>query len=119
MRYSDRLISLRKNRGLKQSDVAEKIDKSLTAYAYYEQGKTEPSIEVLRKLATFHNVSIDYLVGETDIPYSDDEKEFADQLQSMSLEDVFSKYNLTIDGQSLSEDEVKTAMKLLKALVKE
>lgn len=37
-------------------------------YSYYETGERAVPIDVLIQIARFYNVSIDYLLGETDNP---------------------------------------------------
>lgn len=61
--FSERLQEARIDAGLKQSDIAKKIDLTTSAYGYYEQGKREPNLETLMKLCTILNVSSDYLLG--------------------------------------------------------
>lgn len=58
-----RLLELRKQNGLTQTEMANKLYLSQNGYASYESGRTEPNIETLCKLADFYNVSLDYLVG--------------------------------------------------------
>lgn len=57
------LIELRKNKKMTQKEVAEKINTTQRAYAFYEKGDREPSIDTLIKLADLYNVPIDILVG--------------------------------------------------------
>ena len=38
------------------------------AYSNYETGERAVPLEILIKLARFYNVSVDYLLGETDNP---------------------------------------------------
>ena len=64
--FSERLKNLRKNKGLLQQDMADKIGVTKSAYGYYEQGKTTPDIVTAKKIAEILNVSIDYLLGESD-----------------------------------------------------
>ena len=64
--FSERLKNLRKNKGLLQQDMADKIGVTKSAYGYYEQGKTTPDIVTAKKIAEILNVSIDYLFGESD-----------------------------------------------------
>lgn len=67
----ERLKKLRKERGLLQKDIAKMLNISASAYGYYEQNKRDPDTKTLQLLADFYNVSVDYLLGRTDIrnPY--------------------------------------------------
>lgn len=62
--FAERLKNLRKNSGLLQQDMANKIGITKSAYGYYEQGKTTPDIITARKIAEILNVSVSYLLGE-------------------------------------------------------
>lgn len=57
------LVSLRKNRGLTQQDVADRLHITRSTYAQYEIGRRVPEYATLEKIADFFEVSIDYLVG--------------------------------------------------------
>lgn len=61
-----RLKELRKEKGVSQVDVAKMLSMSKMAISHWEKGNSEPSIEQLKILAQFFDVSIDYLVGYTD-----------------------------------------------------
>ena len=58
-----KLQELRKEKKMTQEELAKFLNLSTTGYCYYEQGKREPSIDILCKLADLYNVSLDYLVG--------------------------------------------------------
>ena len=62
-----KLRELREEKGLLQKDIANFLNISTSAYGYYEQGKRNPDIEILGKLADFFNVSTDYLLGKTNV----------------------------------------------------
>lgn len=66
MEFSERLKNLRKQAHLTQVDVAEKLGISQQAYASWERGIKKPTQENLVKIAQILNVSIDYLVGNSD-----------------------------------------------------
>lgn len=57
------LRDLRKEVGLTQKEVAEKLNISQQTYSDYENCKTEPTIETLIAIANFFEVSTDYLLG--------------------------------------------------------
>lgn len=61
-----KLKELRKETKLTQKEVANILGISTTAYAGYEQGYREPSIDILIKICKFYNISSDYLIGIED-----------------------------------------------------
>lgn len=63
----NRLKPLRDNKGLTQADVAKVLGVSRTTYTQYETGKSEPDLETVNRLAGFFNVSVDYLLGRTNV----------------------------------------------------
>lgn len=63
MNFNERLKMYRNNLGFTQKAVAEAIGISLRGYQQYEQGKFEPDIAKLIKLADTFGITIDELVG--------------------------------------------------------
>ena len=63
-----RIRDLRTDHDLKQQQVADYLGMSQTGYSKYEVGTNDVPTQVLIQLARFYNVSIDYLLGETDNP---------------------------------------------------
>ena len=66
MEFSERLKKLRKDAGLTQVDVSEKLGISQPAYASWERGIKKPTQDNLVKIAQVLNVSVDYLVGNSE-----------------------------------------------------
>lgn len=62
----ERMKSLRKSRGLKQTAAAESIGLSYMSYRRYETGEREPGVSTLWKMADFYGVSVDYLIGRSE-----------------------------------------------------
>ncbi len=61
-----RIRELREDRDLNQTQIAKIIGMSQTGYSKYETGENDIPTAVLIKLSRFYDVSIDYLLGETD-----------------------------------------------------
>lgn len=57
------LYELRKQKGIKQSTVADILGISQQAYLKYEHGEADPTIDALIKLSDFYKVSIEFLLG--------------------------------------------------------
>lgn len=68
MDFSKRLQSIRKEKGMTQVMVAQKIHITERQYQRYEVGENEPTLSVLLRLADFFDVSLDYLAGRSDVP---------------------------------------------------
>ena len=57
------LKSIRKLSGLTQKQVAAKLEVVESCYANWEQGRTEPNIETLRRLCVLFDVTLDELIN--------------------------------------------------------
>lgn len=73
MEFPERLKQIRKNCNMTQKDVYEKLNMSPNGYASYEQGRTAPSIDTIKRLCKIFDVSADTLLGinDDDIPSYD------------------------------------------------
>lgn len=69
--YQNRLCDLREDRDLKQKELAAMLNVHQTTYSDYELGRINIPIPALHTLADFYNVSVDYLMGRTNVktPY--------------------------------------------------
>ena len=65
-KFSLRLQSLRKEKGLTQKQLAERLNTSISSIISYENAQRFPSTAVIGLLLRFFNVSKEYLLGETD-----------------------------------------------------
>ncbi|WP_025715877.1 helix-turn-helix domain-containing protein [Paenibacillus sp. 1-18] len=109
MNYGTRIAELREHKGLKQEELAQSLGITRAALSHYEKNRRKPDFEILNKLADIFGVTIDYLVGRTSQPTAildSDVREFVDQLE-LSDEDILQRFNLTIDGRTLSKEEAK------------
>lgn len=61
-----RIKNLREEHGFTQKELAEKVDTTNKNIWAYENGLAQPPIEILIKLATVFNVSVDYIIGNSD-----------------------------------------------------
>lgn len=98
MEFSERLKDLRKQAGLTQVGVAEKLGISQPAYASWERGVKKPTQDNLVKIAQTLNVSVDYLVGNSE--------EKIDELDNIEL--LF-----RMSSKGLSDEEKKVFKKEL------
>ena len=67
MSFGQRLLEARKKAGLSQDELAKKLGTKGPAVGRYERDEMKPSVEVAAKMAEILEVSLDYLVGQTDV----------------------------------------------------
>lgn len=63
-KFCKNLKETRRANGLTQKQVAQALNVVESCYANWEQGRTEPNIEMLRKLSKLFNVGLDELINE-------------------------------------------------------
>ena len=63
--FAQRLVQLRKQKGLTQEQLAQSLGVTRVAVSLWESAKREPDLEMFRKLANVFDVSIDDLSGSS------------------------------------------------------
>jgi len=71
LNIGDKIIQLRKQANLSQSELATKIGASRTIIGNYERNMNTPSIDMIIKIAQVFNVSLDFLIGEGELANHD------------------------------------------------
>ena len=66
MDFSERLTALRKQRNLTQAQLAERVGVAVLQIRRYEAGTSQPTLDVIRRLAVALSVSADMLVFDED-----------------------------------------------------
>lgn len=69
--FSQRLNSLMKNKKIRSVELAKYLGVTPQSVGQFKTEVSVPKVETLIKLANFFDVSIDYLVGRTDIRTTD------------------------------------------------
>lgn len=67
MSFGTILKKIRQDNNLTQDELAKKIETSRSNIANYENDKNMPSVDILEKLSKLFNISIDYLLGKSNI----------------------------------------------------
>lgn len=127
----NRVKELRKQKHITQEELGKVLDIQKAAISKYENGRAEPSTEVLKKMSAYFGVSIDYLLGNStskEIPNSNlppltpkDERDIARDLENMieSLDGSAAMGNAEDDeDRELLRASLETAMKIAKRTAK-
>ncbi|MDU3677810.1 MULTISPECIES: helix-turn-helix domain-containing protein [Clostridium] len=64
---ADRLKELRKSNKLTQSELGKILGVGKTTISMYETGNSTPNDEIKLKISEYFNISVDYLLGKTNI----------------------------------------------------
>lgn len=67
MSFGKRLLEARRNKGINQEGLAEQLGTKGPAIGRYERNEMKPSIDAAAKMADILGVSLDWLVGHTDL----------------------------------------------------
>lgn len=94
MEFGEKLQLLRKNKGITQEELAEKLFVSRTAVSKWESGRGYPNIDSLKEISKFFSVSIDDLLSVENVLFIA-EKENKDNIRKLydmtsGIVDIFS-----------------------------
>ncbi|MFJ3386331.1 MULTISPECIES: helix-turn-helix domain-containing protein [unclassified Lysinibacillus] len=78
MNFGERLRSLRKDVDYSLRKMADELGISFSALGKYERNEHQPDFDTLEKIAEYFGVSIDWLLGRTDIKTYDEKVFFND-----------------------------------------
>ena len=95
MTLGQQITALRKKKSISQNELGKAVGTSGDIIGRYERDEVKPSIQVVIKIADTLDVSIDYLVGNTDL-----------LLDSSVLQRI-------MEIQKLNEEDKTDALKLL------
>lgn len=100
MDFPQRLSALRKERGFTQQSLADRVDIHVSQIRRYESGQTQPTLDVIRKLAVSLGVSADVLVF--------------DRIEREPREDLKRQFEAL---SQFDEEEIKVVKALLESLI--
>ncbi|AWZ34333.1 TPA: transcriptional regulator [Streptococcus agalactiae] len=90
--FPQKLREERKKRGYTQEEMAKLLAIGQSAYAKWENGRTEPTLDNIIKLANILDVTVDYLLGRSDnfsntiVLSKNNMKSFSKRLKELRLE---------------------------------
>lgn len=105
--FGQRLAALRKEKGLTQNDIADKVGITAQAVSKWENDQASPDIDILIKLSEIFDISLDELLGKVKPSVSLNDKPTKKDINKMVLK---------ISVNEVNGDKVKVNLPL--ALVK-
>lgn len=105
-----RIKELRKEKGLRQSELATTLHVSQQAVGSWETGRTVPGADTLNVLADYFNVTTDYLLGRP-------EEKKDDSIDHTALEKAIDEAR-SFDGKPMSDHDREIVRNILKGYFK-
>ncbi|MBE6679888.1 MAG: helix-turn-helix transcriptional regulator [Ruminococcaceae bacterium] len=104
MEFKKRIKLLRRERGMTQREVAEKIGVTYRTYQNYEAGVSTPQSKVLARLSHVFEVSMDMLTGDVAV---------AEPTGNSELDELLSEMKALFSGGKLRDEDKKYVIEAL------
>lgn len=105
---ANRIKELRKERDLSQEEFGKIFGIVKSTVSLYENGKSTPDDEMKKKIANYYNVSLDYLMGESNIrnPYNEDVDDKYPEIHDVeeAMKIILEQPGLMLKGTILSDE---------------
>ncbi len=105
----NKLKSLRENKGLLQKDLADILCIKPSTVGMYEQGRREPDNNMLKKIANYFEVSIDYLLDNNNL-----NKEEEKVREKEILNNFFKKSGYIENEEELNDNDLNNIIEFIK-----
>lgn len=121
MTFGERLKILRTEKGISQTELGKNFNLGKTAISLYETNKRDPDKETLWKLADLFDVSVDYILGRSDIRKRDEEmkiikdEEIPEDLRKLEVEEIAMSKKI----KGLPKEQKDAILRLIESLEKE
>ena len=99
VKLGDRIAELRKKRSLTQGALAKELDISQSTLAMWETEQRSPDATKLKKLASYFNVSIDYLLGRSESDSYGSSRDIRD------LREFLGRTEIMFDGVPMTDED--------------
>ena len=118
---SKSIVSNRKKRGLTQEELAEKLDVSSAVISKWERGISMPELTIVFKMADCFEISVDELLGRTNLLLPEEEKWNDKSMHQYDLDlrkELITKYE-TREGQfNLLDELVEVDDKIIQLILR-
>lgn len=108
--FGKKLKFLRERNGLTQEQLANKFNLLKSSISMYENNVRLPNVEIIKDLANYFNVSIDYLLDNEEKNKIDEELKEKEVLKKALQKSGFMKSN-----EDLTDEELDRLMKFVNA----
>ena len=107
------LVFFRKRAGMTQQQVADMLNINRTTYTKYETGDSEPSVEIIKRLANIFETDVSALLVGEKLPLNAAVGDSCDMIMDSDIRELISFYN------KLDKEEKKKVKEYIKNLKKQ
>lgn len=111
---TNRIKEIRKSKNLSQAELANILGVSSSTIGMYEQDRRKPDKNMLLKLAQVLDVSVDYLIGASDIMERFDIDLLADEISERLIENP----DLMFNSEYYTQQELSELCEAIRSTVK-
>lgn len=108
--FGDRLKKMRKERNLTQEEIGELCEVGKTTISNWENNITQPPFEIVKKIAQYFGVTIDYLLN-----FTQDDADNMEKLKIALKEAGMWDYSM----DDMSREDFEKAMKIVAMIKKD
>lgn len=109
MKINEKIRYLRLKNNLTSKELSKALNISESSISLYENGKREPSIKLIIKMADYFNVSTDYLLGVSDFLHYEYKNKFETDFSEL-LENIITLLSnqnyIVFDGKDIDDKSV-------------
>ncbi len=105
---SERLRALRTYHKWTQEDLAKQLNVAVSTVSGYENGSRRPDIETLIRLSELFQVSVDYLIGRSELP------SIEPKAIDLSNLDTIQNMRFELDNQPLSNEDKQYMLAIIR-----
>lgn len=108
---------LRKHNNMTQETLGNILGLGKSTISQYENDINTPDIKILQKISDIFDVSVDYILGNTEERKTADE--ILNQEKEVELEALFDRFNIQLEGKNLTENDKQIIISVLRSIKNE
>lgn len=109
----EKIKELRKSRGYSLRKLGERMNIAYTHISNIENGKKKPNLDFIYNLSEIFDVPSSYFLDGEELTSA--EKDLISNLD-LTDEELMNKYNLVLDGEEVSEQEIIAALSFIRTM---
>ena len=112
--FRDMLARLRRERGMTQAELAQRLGVSKSSISMYERGNREPELDLLERMADLFGVSVNTMLGRSEPELVNSDPALTEYLEQLrDRPELRMLFSVT---KNATKKDVEAAVKIIEAL---